>query len=89
MTPITNGTRPEALSIDLSSLTLGEIELFEDLTGLPFDEAFDPGKPKAKAMRALAVISKRRTDPDFTWEQSADLIMAVGSTPADPTEPAG
>lgn len=89
MTENSTKAAPEMLSIDLSTLTLGEIELFEELTGQPFDEAFQPGKPKAKAMRALAVISKRRTDPDFTWEQAGDLVMAVDSSPPDPTEPAG
>ena len=79
----------ETISFDLSTMTLGEVEVFEDLTGVPFDEAFQPGKPKAKAMRALAVINKRRTDPDYTWEQAGELIMSVDSTSPGPTEPAG
>ncbi len=79
---------PESISIDLQSLTIAEVEEFEDMTGLPFDEAFGPGKPKAKPMRALVVISRRRTDPGFTWEQAGELVLNVNGEGPDPTKPA-
>ena len=77
----------ELLSLDLSSFKVREIEAFEELSGIPFDEAFGSGKPKGKALRALATISKQRTDPDFTMEQAGELVINL-ATP-DPTEAAG
>jgi hypothetical protein len=78
----------EAFEVNLQDLTLAEIELFEELTGLPFDEAFAKGAPKAKALRGIAVVSKRRTEPDFTWEQAGDMVLNVSDAEPTPTEPA-
>ena len=36
-------------------------------------------------MQALAFISKRREDPDFTWEQAGELRINASAEKIDPT----
>lgn len=70
----------------MDRLTVGEIELAEELSGLPITYAIDPEKPKGKIMRAVGCAVRRRTDPDFTWEQAADLRVFFGTeAPVPPT----
>lgn len=77
----------ELLELDLAGFKVREIEAFEELSGIPFDEAFLKGKPKGKALRALATIAKRRTDPSYTMEQAGELVINLAEP--DPTEAAG
>jgi hypothetical protein len=37
-------------------------------------------------LQALAYISKRREDPDFTWEMAGALKISTDSTPVDPSD---
>lgn len=67
----------DVLSIDIESLRVREIEEIEDLVGVPFDKLFAPDAPKGKVLRALGLIVKRRENPDFTWEQAGDLVIAL------------
>lgn len=63
--------------IDLDSLTLGELAKIEDLSGQPIGDFADDGKPKGKALAAVALIIKRRTGfPQFTWNEAQALTMA-------------
>lgn len=78
--------KADVFEVDLEDLTIAEVEEFEDLTDLPFDEALRPGAKKGKALRGLAVILKRRENPDFSWEDAGRLRIAT--TPEDPTPPA-
>lgn len=59
--------------IDIESLTLEEIEQLEELTGQPIDKMFEGAK--ARVMRALYFIIKRREDPEFTFEQTAGVTV--------------
>ena len=78
----------------VTDMTVGELEFVEEKTGRSITAAFAEDAPKGTALRALAYIVRRRDDPDFTWEQSADLRVRMlpqlgeenGSGP--PTEPA-
>lgn len=77
---------PAKIVVYLDSLTCGEIELAEELSGMPITHAIDPDKPKGKIMRALACAVRRRTDPGYTWEQASELKVFMGEeTPVPPT----
>lgn len=77
----------QILEIDLNSLRVREIEEIEERLGLPFDEVVKPGQPKAKMLRAIGYIVKKRENPDFTWEDAGELIIKLSEP--DPTEAAG
>ena len=46
----------------------------------------DSSKPKGKMLQALAYISKRRTNPDFTWEDAGALKIDLANAEPDPTD---
>lgn len=73
----------EFLEIDVTDLTLDEIEEVEDIIGFPFDQAFSPDRPKAKTLKALAYVTMKRTDPSFTLERTGELV--VRQKEPDPT----
>ena len=75
----------ETLEFNLDDLTIGEICEIEELTGQPFDALNDPSKPKGKMLQAIAFISKRRTDPKFTFEQAGELKLSLTDDEAGPT----
>tara|TARA_R110000803_G_scaffold79437_1_gene145053 strand:+ start:2859 stop:3113 length:255 start_codon:yes stop_codon:yes gene_type:complete len=75
----------DQLDLDISDLTIAEIVIVEDLTGMPLDALGQPDKPKGKMMQALAYIVKRREDPDFTYEQAGEIRMTTTSSKPDPT----
>lgn len=76
----------EYLEIDLEDLRIRELEELEELTGRPFDGLFTDGEPRGKVLRALGFVVKRRTNPDFTWEEAGELkIQTTGRADTDPT----
>jgi hypothetical protein len=78
---------PDVMTIDLDDLTIGEVIEIEDLTGLPLDALQDTTLPKGRTLQAMAFISRRRVDPDFTFEDAANLKLNMASP--DPTEGSG
>ena len=76
----------DVFNIDINDLTIAEVVLIEELTGLPLDALGQADKPKGRMLQALAYISKRRDNPDFTWEMAGALKISTDSTPADPTD---
>ena len=74
------------LDFNLNDLTIGEIVTIEELTGLPFDAMTDPDKPKGKLLQAIAYISKRRDNPEFTFEDAGNLKLNLASDAADFTQ---
>lgn len=89
-TAVKNGQHADdadQIVFDLDELSLNELELLEEITGLPFDECLVTGKPKATVMKAFACIVKRREDPDFTIEQAGALKIRFAKP--DPTKAAG
>ena len=76
----------DTLDIDINDLTIAEVVEIEELTGLPFDAMGDATKPKGKMLQALAFVSKRRDDPDFTWEMAGALKISATSEKVDPTD---
>lgn len=76
----------DTLNIDVNDLTIGEVIEVEEITGQAFDQMGDPTAMKGKMLAALAFISKRREDPDFTFEQALALKINLASDEADPTD---
>ncbi|MFF7990335.1 hypothetical protein ACFZDG_11155 [Kitasatospora xanthocidica] len=75
----------ELLSIDIDSLSIEEIETIEEIIDAPMDSLAQPGARKGKMMRAMAVVLKRRTDPNFSIEDAGRLRISLKSKPKDPT----
>ena len=75
----------EHFNIDINDLTIAEVVEIEERTGLPLDALGQADKPKGKMLQALAYISKRRDNPDFTWEDAGALKISTDSTPVDPS----
>ena len=76
----------DVFNIDINDLTIAEVVLIEELTGLPLDALGQADKPKGKMMQALAFISKKRDDPAFTWEQAGELRINASAEKIDPTD---
>jgi len=76
----------ELFNIDINSLTIAEVVEIEDRTGQPLDALGQADKPKGRMLQALALISKRREDPEFTWEMAGALKISTDSTPVDPSD---
>ena len=76
----------EHFNIDISDLTIAEVVEIEERTGLPLDALGQADKPKGKMLQALAYISKRRDNPDFTWEMAGALKISTASDPVDPSD---
>ena len=66
--------RPK-IRLDLSELTLRELDRASTALGEPLGEAMT-GMPQFRAMAAVAFVVKQRTDPDYTYDQALDLTMA-------------
>ena len=82
-------TPDDVLNIDINDLTIAEVVEIEALTGQPLDALGQPDKPKGLMLQALAYISKRRDNPDFTFEDAGALKITTTSSKPDPTEPEG
>jgi hypothetical protein len=77
----------EVLSLNIDSLTLDEIDAIEEIIDAPLDTLSKPGMRKAKLLKAMAFVIKRRDNPDFTIEDAGKLRIQLKTKPkADPTE---
>ena len=76
----------EHFNIDINDLTIGEIVEIEERTGLPLDALGQADKPKGLMLQALAYISKRRDNPEFTWEMAGALKISTASDPVEPSD---
>ncbi len=65
------------LSVDVNDLTVGEIETIEDLIDASIDSIGEKGARKGRFLRAVAYVVKRREDPEFTWEDAANVRMSL------------
>lgn len=61
--------------ITFDDLTLGEVEELEMLIGKGVDAAFENGQPKGRALRAFVYIAKRRENPNFKFEDTANITQ--------------
>ncbi len=76
----------DIFNLDINDLTIAEVVEVEERTGLPLDALGQADKPKGKMLQALAYISKRRDNPDFTWEMAGDLKISATSEKVDPID---
>ena len=76
----------DIFTVDINDLTIAEVVEIEERTGLPLDALGQADKPKGRMLQALAYISKRRDNPDFTWEDAGALKISTDSTPVDPSD---
>jgi hypothetical protein len=72
----------DTLNLDLNDLTIAEISEIEELSNLPFDAMSDPSKPKGRLLQAMAYVSKKRLDPNFTFEMAGALKLNMTSEDA-------
>lgn len=63
------------MTIDFDTMTLNEIEQIELLTGKSIDSIMDEGAPRGRVFKAIIYVFKKRTDPDFTFEQAGEFSM--------------
>ena len=76
----------EHFNIDINDLTIAEVVEIEDRTGLPLDALGQTDKPKGRMLQALAYITKRREDPEFTWEMAGELKITTEQSDPGPTD---
>ena len=84
----------EKLQLDIGELTLGEMELWEELTGEPFGSFLsacdgDLQRLPTRHLLALIVVLKRRDDPDYSLDDARQLHISDVEFAADPTAAAG
>jgi len=56
-------------------MTLAEVSEWEQLTGTPIDDLMAEAKPRGRALTATVYIIKKRTDPNFSMVDAAQLTM--------------
>jgi len=77
----------EKIVLDVDSLTLGELEEFEELTGLTLDSLV-AGRLPAKAITTLVFLTTRRANPEFTLDDARQLpLSALEEALPDPPSP--
>jgi hypothetical protein len=78
--------------IDMSTLTLAEVAKIEELSGQSITVLGEDERPKGLLTAAMVFVTKRRTDPGFTWndacgvtfEQANELLgFTTPEAPAD------
>jgi hypothetical protein len=78
------------MEINFDTMTLNEIEQIELLTGRSIDSIMDDGAPRGRVFKAIIFVFKKRTDPNFTFEQAGEFSMeqatALFSGDEDPKE---
>ena len=84
------------MRFDVDTLTLGEIEQIETMARQGIGTLTDDSKPRGRMLRAIITVLRRREDPAYKYEQSADVTQAElaevfaameGGPEPDPTPP--
>ncbi|MEO6088505.1 MAG: hypothetical protein ABIQ18_35875 [Umezawaea sp.] len=73
----------EVLTADINDLTVGEIETIESLIDAPIDAVGEKGFRKGTFLRAIAFVISQRTNPEFTWEDAANVRMSLSTVDAE------
>lgn len=61
--------------LTLETMTLGQIEEIELLTGKSIDVAFNDGEPKGRALRAIYFVAMKTENPDYKFEETAKITQ--------------
>jgi len=75
----------DVIEVDVEWYTLDEIEYIEQQIGDEFTKFMNVPGAKTKHMRILALIIKRRTDPDFPEDQVGSLKISFKVRGVPPT----
>lgn len=76
------------LRIDVNDLTLGEVEVFEELSGQSIEDLMG-GSITTKALLALITVTQRRENPDYSMDDARRVkISELEMRDVDPTEQA-
>jgi len=63
-------------AFNFESLTLDEVEIIENLTGVAIEQIADDGAPKGKNLKSLIFVMMRRTNPAFTIEDAGKYTLS-------------
>jgi len=63
-------------AFDFESLTLDEVEMIENLTGVAIERIAEDGAPKGKNLKSLIYVMSRRTNPGFTIEDAGKFTLS-------------
>lgn len=79
------------MNVDINTLTLGEVALVEQLSGLAIDQLGEAGVPKGKLYAAIIFAFDKRHNPDAKFEEAlntpmADLAAYFSDDAEDPKE---
>lgn len=66
------------MNVNWDDLNLEEIETIEELTGEMIDKIMTTKVPKGKMLRALVYVMTKRTNPNFTYAETAKLTLDQG-----------
>lgn len=82
---------PEVIDIDVSKMTIGEIEEAEGMCGRSIMPVISRGDFPASVLAALVTVSRKRTDPTFTYADARKITLGElkQELTSDPTPPAG
>ena len=58
---------------DFETLTIGEVETIEQISGSPIDALMDNSSLKGKSLKAVVFVIKKRENAMFTLEDAAKL----------------
>lgn len=58
---------------DFESLTIGEVETIEHISGQPIDSLMDDKALKGKSLKSVLFVIKKRENAMFTLEQAAEI----------------
>lgn len=74
---------PDVVDANPDYLTIDELDAAEELLGGPIDMMSRMPR-RGPAIRVLATIVKRRTDPDFPFERAGSLKIKFGAASVVP-----
>lgn len=79
------------IDLDVSKMTVGEIETAEALCGRSIMPTVSKGDLPAAVLAALVTVVRQRTDPSFTYADARNITIGEINTDVttDPTPPAG
>ena len=81
---------PLRVRVNIGDLTIGEIAAAEALAGVSIDNATQPGAQRGLIYQGIACVVQKRTDPGFTFDDAADVIVELEEAqPVPPTNGRG
>lgn len=67
----------EVWEIDPNTLTLGELEEIEEISGRPVSLELGRGTPSIRTLIGIVYVMKRRSDPSYTLDDARALQIST------------